>query len=126
MSVASPPLSERRREWLRRASWRLSRQMVMPVDLFAGDRVTTYKGKAVSEDWPDDATIDADLALWDIEDRESATAPKRALDVSLGAPFHRTMKGTVPLDVAADSTLEGWIRCADGRTLMEYAHGDPR
>ena len=49
---------------------------------------------------------------------------------AVNAPWHtvKPSAGTpaAPLDVSADATLEGWILCNDGRTLMEYAKGDPR
>lgn len=31
-----------------------------------------------------------------------------------------------PLDSSAPETFDGWVQCADGRTIWEYANGDVR
>lgn len=39
------------------------------------------------------------------------------------APINLWAEVGKPLDTAAPETMDGWIACADGRTLWEYANG---
>lgn len=95
-------LTPRRRDWLRRTEMELMNAGNWYATL-SGQTECLYMGNPITNDWPADAEVEADFRRWQLQDEGR-------------------------LDTADPQTFEGWVRCADGRTLWEYAKdgGKPR
>lgn len=88
-------LTPRRREWIRQMELRLMQAGNWYGQPY-GEEHWMFCGKPIDNAWPTDAMIDEDFRQWRIQEDGR-------------------------LDVADPKTFEGWVQCADGRTLWEYA-----
>lgn len=88
-------MNERRREWLGRTLADVRYPIGWYPNASAPNEIL-FRGKPLGDEWPTDAMVDADFLRWEREDSGR-------------------------LDTADPKTFEGWVQCADGRTLWEYA-----
>lgn len=88
-------MSLRTREWLMQTELRCKAARMWYPNL-SGTNETLYMGRPISDEWPTKEMMDADFLRWEREDSGR-------------------------LDTADPKTFEGWVQCADGRTLWEYA-----
>lgn len=88
-------MNARTREWVRQTEMKLIRAGNWYPNV-SGTTQTLYMGRPINDEWPTKAMMDADFLQWEREDSGR-------------------------LDTADPKTFEGWVQCADGRTLWEYA-----
>lgn len=89
----------RREQWLRQTMLRLSHPWSYTFPPLNGQTEVHYCGKPLSDTWPTEEMMTRDFLRWEREDSGR-------------------------LDTADPKTFEGWVKCADGRTLWEYAHDE--
>lgn len=89
-------LTTRQREWVIQMELRLMRHGNWFPNT-SGETRMLYMGRDIGPDWPTEEMMDADFRQWELED-------------------------TGRLDTADPKTFDGWVKCADGRTLWEYAN----